>query len=102
MARIEFESRPGHCKPSRLQRILPQKCACAPSVPLRHSKSLWNYPPWLVSRLIETNPDAFPIADQHDREPPEGHVRGPLHGIPIALKDNIDTAEQMFTAAGLR
>ena len=50
--------------------------------------------------IIETNPDALEIADALDRERADGHVRGPLHGIPIVLKDNIDTADRMQTTAG--
>ncbi|MFU8859699.1 MAG: amidase [Cyclonatronaceae bacterium] len=47
------------------------------------------------------NPDALQIADQLDRERSEGNLRGPLHGVPILLKDNIDTAD-MPTTAGSR
>jgi amidase len=50
--------------------------------------------------IIETNPDALEIADALDRERAQGKVRGPLHGIPIVLKDNIDTADRMQTTAG--
>jgi amidase len=50
--------------------------------------------------IIETNPDALAIADQLDAERKAGKVRGPLHGIPIALKDNIDTHDRMTTTAG--
>ncbi len=50
--------------------------------------------------VIETNPDAAAIAAGLDRERLDGHVRGPLHGIPILLKDNIDTADRMQTTAG--
>ena len=50
--------------------------------------------------VIETNPAAPAIAAQLDRERAAGHVRGPLHGIPILLKDNIDTADHMQTTAG--
>lgn len=50
--------------------------------------------------LIETNPEAGDIAERLDREREEGRVRGPLHGIPIVLKDNIDTADRMMTTAG--
>ena len=50
--------------------------------------------------IIEANPDALEIADALDRERADAHVRGPLHGIPIVLKDNIDTADRMQTTAG--
>ena len=50
--------------------------------------------------VIETNPDAGAIAAELDRERAAGHVRGPLHGIPVLLKDNIDTADRMQTTAG--
>jgi amidase len=50
--------------------------------------------------IIETNPDALAIADGLDAERKAGKVRGPLHGIPIALKDNIDTHDRMTTTAG--
>ena len=50
--------------------------------------------------VIETNPDALAIAEALDRERAERGARGPLHGIPILLKDNIDTADGMATTAG--
>ena len=50
--------------------------------------------------VIETNPDALDIADALDRERAEGRVRSPLHGVPILVKDNIDTADGMTTTAG--
>jgi amidase len=50
--------------------------------------------------IIETNPEAGDIADQLDGERAQGKVRGPLHGIPIVLKDNIDTHDRMLTTAG--
>jgi amidase len=50
--------------------------------------------------VIETNPDATEIATALDQERAAGRVRGPLHGIPILLKDNIDTADRMRTTAG--
>jgi len=49
---------------------------------------------------LEVNPDALAIADQRDKERREGHVRGPLHGIPILVKDNIETADKLQTTAG--
>lgn len=50
--------------------------------------------------IIEVNPDALALADRLDAERKAGTVRGPLHGIPIALKDNIDTHDRMTTTAG--
>jgi amidase len=50
--------------------------------------------------VIEINPDALAIAQALDNERRGGKIRGPLHGIPILLKDNIDTADQTHTGAG--
>ncbi|MFL5520480.1 MAG: amidase [Gemmatimonadales bacterium] len=53
-----------------------------------------------LRHVIETNPDAPAIADALDAERRGGHMRGPLHGIPVLVKDNIDTADRMTTTAG--
>ncbi len=53
-----------------------------------------------VNSVIETNPDALTIASSMDKERRDGKTRGPLHGIPVLLKDNIDTHDQMQTTAG--
>lgn len=53
-----------------------------------------------LNAVIELNPDALAIADQLDAERKAGRVRGPLHGIPVLIKDNIDTADRMATTAG--
>lgn len=53
-----------------------------------------------VNAVIELNPDAMAIADQLDAERAAGQSRGPLHGIPVFLKDNIDTGDRMQTTAG--
>src|SRR3954454_9339184 len=50
--------------------------------------------------VIELNPDALAIADALDAERKAKGVRGPLHGIPVLIKDNIDTADRMMTTAG--
>src|SRR3954470_9380397 len=53
-----------------------------------------------LRHVIEVNPDALSIADSLDQERKSGRVRGPLHGVPILIKDNIDTADKMMTTAG--
>jgi len=50
--------------------------------------------------VIELNPDALSIADELDKERKAGTIRGPMHGIPVLVKDNIDTGDQMMTTAG--
>ena len=53
-----------------------------------------------LNSVIEVNPDALSIAEQLDKERLDGNIRGPLHGIPILIKDNIDTKDKMMTTAG--
>ncbi|MBC8082166.1 MAG: amidase [Hymenobacter sp.] len=53
-----------------------------------------------LNAVIELNPDALTIADALDQERKAGKVRGPLHGIPVLIKDNIDTGDKMQTTAG--
>jgi len=53
-----------------------------------------------VNSVIEVNPDALARADAADGERASGRAVGPLHGIPLLLKDNIDTADRMSTSAG--
>ncbi len=53
-----------------------------------------------LNAVIELNPDALAAAEQFDAERRSGRVRGPLHGVPLLLKDNIDTAGRMMTTAG--
>jgi amidase len=53
-----------------------------------------------LNAVIELNPDALAIAKAMDDERKSGKVRGALHGIPVLIKDNIDTADKMMTTAG--
>ena len=53
-----------------------------------------------LNSVIELNPDALKIAAELDRERAAGKLRGPLHGIPVLLKDNIATGDKMSTSAG--
>jgi len=54
----------------------------------------------LLNSIIELNPDATAIAREMDTERKNGKIRGPLHGIPLLIKDNIETADRMQTTAG--
>ncbi len=54
----------------------------------------------VLNAVIELNPDALAIAKAMDEERKAGKIRGPLHGIPVLIKDNIDTADKMMTTAG--
>jgi amidase len=51
--------------------------------------------------VITVNPDALKIADERDRERAQGRIRGPLHGIPVALKDNVQTTDMRTTGGAL-
>src|SRR3954463_2361044 len=53
-----------------------------------------------INAVIEINPDAVAIADALDKEYKGKGPRGPLHGVPVLIKDNIDTADKMMTTAG--
>jgi amidase len=53
-----------------------------------------------LNSVIEVNPDALAIAEALDKERKEKGPRGPMHGIPVLIKDNIDTADRMQTTAG--
>ena len=55
-----------------------------------------------LNSIIQVNPDAIAIAEELDKELQEGNSRGAMHGIPVILKDNIDTHDNMFTTAGSR
>lgn len=54
----------------------------------------------MLNAVIELNPDALSIADALDKERAAGKVRGPMHGIPVLIKDNINTRDRMLTTAG--
>lgn len=53
-----------------------------------------------LNSVIEINPDALIIADNMDKERKAGKVRGPMHGVPVLIKDNINTGDKMMTTAG--
>lgn len=54
----------------------------------------------MLNSVLELNPDALFIAEAMDRERAKGRLRSPLHGIPILIKDNINTHDKMRTSAG--
>ena len=60
----------------------------------------WTGPDVSLHAIIETNPDALTRAEELDRERATNGPRGPLHGVPVLLKDNIDTPDRMTTTAG--
>jgi len=66
---------------------------------LRRIESVDGQGPALRS-VLETNPEAMDIARKRDSERAAGKLRGPLHGVPVLLKDNIGTADRMETTAG--
>jgi amidase len=53
-----------------------------------------------INAVIELNPDAIAIATTLDKERKAGNIRGPLHGIPVLIKDNINSSDKMMTTAG--
>src|SRR5689334_8105862 len=53
-----------------------------------------------LNSIIELNPDALALAQNADEQRRRGKVLGPMHGIPILLKDNVDTGDKMQTTAG--
>ncbi len=53
-----------------------------------------------INSVIEVNPDALKIAEGLDKERKAGKIRGPLHGIPVLIKDNINSGDKMMTTAG--
>ncbi len=53
-----------------------------------------------INSMIEVNPDALKIADELDKERKDKGPRGPMHGVPVVIKDNIATADSMMTTAG--
>jgi amidase len=82
-----------------LQAAMKQHRTTSREITRQYIKRIERLDPKLHS-VIEVNPDAEAIADALDDERRGGHVRGPLHGIPILLKDNIDTADKTHTGAG--
>lgn len=56
----------------------------------------------MLNAVIQINSEALGIAQELDKEMKEGKLRGPMHGVPVLLKDNIDTHDQMETTAGSR
>src|SRR5260370_4971690 len=52
-----------------------------------------------VNSVIEVNPDALGLAEASDKERKQKGARGPLHGIPMLIKDNVDTADKLMTTA---
>lgn len=84
---------------AELQKKMKNGELCAVDICKKYLERIKRVDPVLKS-VIELNPDALDIAQKLDDERNEGKVRGPLHGIPIVIKDNIDTGDKMQTTAG--
>src|SRR4051795_1293120 len=82
-----------------LQRLMRRGELSSPQLPQGYLNRIPRLNPTLHA-VLETNPDALRIARHRDHERRHGHVRGPLHGIPVIVKDNIATADRMETTAG--
>lgn len=83
----------------QLQRLMRQGALTSQSLTEGYLRTIRQLNP-LLHAVIEINTDALKIARQFDQERRQGHVRGPLHGIPILVKDNIATLDRMQTTAG--
>ena len=83
----------------RLQRLMRKREISSVGLTKAYLRRIRRLDP-VLGAVIETNPDALRIAAQRDRERRRGHVRGPLHGIPILVKDNVATRDRMETTAG--
>ena len=84
---------------AQLQAAMTARRATSREITRRFIQRIEKLDPQLHS-VIEVNPDALAIAEALDEERRKNKVRGPLHGIPILLKDNIDTSDKTHTGAG--
>jgi amidase len=82
-----------------LQRMMARRRLTSRELTLGYLRRIESLNP-LLGAVIETNPAAVSIAARLDRERRAGRIRGPLHGIPVLLKDNIATDDRMRTTAG--
>ncbi|MFA9388224.1 MAG: amidase [Prolixibacteraceae bacterium] len=83
----------------QLQKMMKNEEITSVKIVQKYLKRIAEVDPYLKA-MIEINPDAETIAAHMDEERRAGKVRGPLHGIPIVIKDNIDSGDKMMTTAG--
>jgi amidase len=82
-----------------LQALMNSGALTSEQLTLNYLSQIANFNP-LLHAVIETNPDALAIATERDAERDSGNLRGPLHGIPVLVKDNLATKDKMQTTAG--
>lgn len=83
----------------QIQSYLTQGTLTSQQLAFCYMQRIWQIDDYL-NAVLEINPDSMQIASARDQERMSGHVRGPLHGIPFMIKDNIATKDKMQTTAG--
>jgi amidase len=84
----------------QLTKLLESGLVSSRNLVLYYVNRIQKYDAGALNSVVELNPDALSIAEARDEERASGQVRGPLHGIPVLLKDNIATGDMMHTTAG--
>jgi amidase len=83
-----------------LQQLMDSGALSSVDLTLYYLDRIQRYDIDALNAVLELNPEALAIAEVRDAERLAGSVRGPLHGIPVLLKDNIATGDQLYTGAG--
>ena len=97
--RIKFEEWVVEADIASMHKAMEEGVLSSEKLTLIYLERIERYNP-IINAVLELNPEAIAIAKQLDKEREERGSRGLLHGIPILLKDNIDTHDAMHTSAG--